>query len=100
MQLFFEIELLDKVYPREFTPQPKVNSRIVRFKPLNNETIINKIDDFKKFLSILFKQPRKMIRNNIIGTKYENLINEDLLNKRAQELSAEKILSLWHEIIN
>ena len=98
IQLFFEIELLYKIYSREFTPKPKVNSRIIRLIPIKNRLIINKIEDFKKFLSILFKQPRKMIRNNIIGTKYQNLIKEEFLNKRAQELFSEKLLILWNEI--
>lgn len=95
MQLLFEIELLEKIGPENFFPEPKIFSRIISLKPKPEIIFEEKQkDDFKKFLEIIFKFPRKKIKNNILGTTYKN-IDEKFHDKRAQELSSEEIFNLW-----
>jgi 16S rRNA (adenine1518-N6/adenine1519-N6)-dimethyltransferase len=97
-QYFFSIELLDKLSPKDFQPEPKVSSRIIRLIPKGvNESV--DIDGFSKFLSVIFRLPRKKIKNNIVGTIHEKCFNEDILNKRAQELDLRSLIELYKECL-
>lgn len=101
LQLFFDIELLDFISAENFIPIPKVNSRIIRMRcKKNNIMTNNELIKFKKFLYIIFRYPRKKIRNNIIGSYLENN-NEikDILDKRAQEISPLDIYNSWKKTL-
>lgn len=97
LQLFFDIELLDFISAENFIPVPKVNSRIIRMKyKKNNIMTDDELKKFKKFLYIIFKYPRKKIRNNIAGTYLENNDSiKDILDKRSQEICPLDIYSSW-----
>jgi 16S rRNA (adenine1518-N6/adenine1519-N6)-dimethyltransferase len=94
IQYFFAMELLDKLSPKEFYPEPRVFSRIVRLIPKKIDGLID-INEFSKFLSVLFKFPRKKIKNNVIGTVLEKSFNEEVLKKRAQEFSFDILVELF-----
>jgi 16S rRNA (adenine1518-N6/adenine1519-N6)-dimethyltransferase len=94
VQYLFRVELLDKLSPKEFHPEPKVFSRIIRLIPKKIDESID-ICELSKFLGMMFRFPRKKIKNNVAGTKYENCFNEDILNKRAQEMSVENLIELF-----
>jgi 16S rRNA (adenine1518-N6/adenine1519-N6)-dimethyltransferase len=98
MQLFFEVELSIKVLPENFSPAPKVTSRIVIFTPKKNMPEIKNYEEFSNFLSVIFKHPRKKIKNNIAASKYESKIEEKYLDKRAQEIFSEEIYEIWVKI--
>jgi 16S rRNA (adenine1518-N6/adenine1519-N6)-dimethyltransferase len=93
-QSFFNIELLERVDRKEFIPEPKVTSRIIKLLPNNSYKKIINLINFKKILAILFKQPRKKIKNNIVGTILENKIKDIFLDKRAQELNFEDFIEI------
>jgi 16S rRNA (adenine1518-N6/adenine1519-N6)-dimethyltransferase len=93
-QSFFKIEFLERVDPKEFVPQPKVVSRIIKLTPNDKYKKIINLVNFKKILEILFKQPRKKIKNNIVNTILENKIQSIFLDKRAQELHFENFIEI------
>lgn len=76
------------IEPQAFRPIPKVNSRLVYFKP--KSTSLNLVEDevgFWKFVRNCFRQPRKTLRNNLQYYDYsqEITLKDDLerfLNKR------------------
>ena len=95
MQLFFEIDLLEKINPEDFFPKAKGSSRAISLKLKENKVEINDYENFCNFLEIMCRFPRKMIRNNLFGTKYENFLPFEILDKRVQEIPAELILDFW-----
>jgi 16S rRNA (adenine1518-N6/adenine1519-N6)-dimethyltransferase len=98
IQSFFNVELLDRVGPENFRPQPKVISRVIRMIPKKTNITFDIITDFKKFLGIIFKHPRKTIKNNIVNSMLKDKIDEKIASKRAQELSHEELYLLFKHI--
>jgi 16S rRNA (adenine1518-N6/adenine1519-N6)-dimethyltransferase len=82
--IYADIERLFNISPDSFRPQPNVNSSFVCFKP-NKEEIGNK-KELEKLIQIAFKQPRKNLKNNLKGSKYED-IDSGIALRRAEELS-------------
>jgi 16S rRNA (adenine1518-N6/adenine1519-N6)-dimethyltransferase len=98
-QAFFDVELLNRVDPKEFSPAPKVISRVIKLIPKKNIMHIDNIQEFRNFLRILFKHPRKTIKNNIQSTYLIHKIPQSLHAKRAQELDHNELISLFSEIL-
>lgn len=100
-QYYFEWKLLDKVPPSAFHPAPKVFSRLLYFKPIQNPTPIAHEEEFWKFIKSCFKQPRRTMRNNLKGSKYEaHNFSEKILSLRAQQMNMQQLLELWDVIIS
>ncbi len=98
-QHYFQWELMQKVAPQAFYPPPKVYSRLLYFTTKLNVTPIEQEEAFWKFIKICFKQPRRTLRNNLAQTHYPiDVIAQDVLAKRAQELSMDQLLMLWNSI--
>lgn len=96
-QYYFEWKPLDKIKPTAFLPPPKVDSRLLYFKPRPSVAIIPEEEAFWHFIKICFKQPRRTLKNNLMQTHYDmNKISSSLLSLRAQQLSMHDFLELWH----
>lgn len=95
-QYYFQWKKLDKVPPTAFFPPPKVFSRFLWFSPKQNVQPIPQEQDFWKFIKFCFSQPRRTLKNNLQSTHYKiDRLSEDLLKKRAQELSMADFLTVW-----
>ncbi|MCK4265110.1 ribosomal RNA small subunit methyltransferase A [Candidatus Babeliales bacterium] len=99
LQYHFELKLMEKIEPQAFTPPPKVHSRLIYFKPkLKLEKIPNE-QEFWKFLKLVFKQPRRTLKNNLKQTHHNfSHFSEILISKRAQQLTFEDFLTVWSQI--
>lgn len=96
LQYFFELKLLRKIEPGCFYPPPKVESRLVYFKPRSSVVEIPNESEFWKFIKICFRQPRRTLRNNLEQSHYDlSKISEDLLKLRAQQMGIQDFLKLW-----
>ncbi|HUV82084.1 MAG TPA: 16S rRNA (adenine(1518)-N(6)/adenine(1519)-N(6))-dimethyltransferase RsmA [archaeon] len=101
-QYHSDIELLEKVPPSAFKPQPKVQSAILKLTPKEPPYRVNDLQFFNRLLKALFSQRRKMLRNSLkaaasmLGFPSENLLklNPDLLNQRPETLSPEELAEL------
>lgn len=95
-QHYFSWELLTKINPNDFFPPPKVDSRLLHFKPLNPEPIQEEAK-FWAFIKYCFSQPRRTLRNNLLATKYAHLAKQDLpiMQLRAQQMSMADFRLLW-----
>jgi len=82
-----------------FWPSPKVNSLVIKF--IFNKNIDFDFYDFVKFLKLCFSSPQKNIKNNLKKElkieDIENLINKDLLKKRAHQISLEDLKRIYFE---
>lgn len=95
-QHHFEWKLLTKVPPEAFYPPPKVQSRLLYFKPKIEVPTIEKETEFWKFIKLCFHQPRRTLRNNLAQSHYDiGLLPDDILQKRAQQLKMQDFLDIW-----
>ncbi len=92
----FEWTLLDKVPPTAFFPPPKVFSRLLYFKPrAKRDSIPNEVG-FWKFIKACFSQPRRMLKNNLLGAGYPiEGLSEETLQLRAQQMNKVQLLEIW-----
>lgn len=100
-QRYFEWKKLDKVPATAFYPPPKVESRLLYFKPRPNSDIkpIEHEDEFWSFIKICFKQPRRTLKNNLSQAHYPmELIPENILALRSQQMSMDDFMQLWTQI--
>ena len=101
LQHHFEFKLLEKVEPGAFTPPPKVHSRLLYFKPKMNPVAIPDEEAFWKFVKFCFSSPRQTIRNNLKSTHYKAHVSipDAVLSLRAQQMTFDDFLGLWHKLI-
>ncbi|MFQ6119610.1 MAG: 16S rRNA (adenine(1518)-N(6)/adenine(1519)-N(6))-dimethyltransferase RsmA [Methanosarcinales archaeon] len=96
-QYFAEVEILEIVPKTAFHPRPKVESAIIKLTPRESKYMVLDEQFFLKFVTAMFTQRRKKIKNAIINTKDmlgikdldEKIIQipSYLINKRPEELS-------------
>lgn len=101
LQHHFTFKIMEKVEPGAFVPPPKVNSRLLYFKPKMETIAIPRENEFWRFIKFCFKSPRQTIKNNLKTTHYyqNNAITSDVLALRAQQMTFTDFLTLWHEVI-
>ncbi|MGC2310389.1 MAG: 16S rRNA (adenine(1518)-N(6)/adenine(1519)-N(6))-dimethyltransferase RsmA [Candidatus Babeliaceae bacterium] len=98
-QYYFSWKLLDKIPPTAFYPPPKVHSRLLYFKPRTDQKPIPAEVEFWKFIKSCFQQPRRTLKNNLAQTHFAyDHIAEDLLARRAQQLSFDDLLMIWNKV--
>ena len=90
---FYETEILMDISPEAFDIKPKVNSSLVRFKPINSQAF--EIKKLFQIIDLSFQSKRKTIFNNL---KKHNINWEKLKfdkNLRAEQLSLEDFLEIY-----
>ena len=94
IQAFFEVEYLFDVSEQCFNPPPKVKSGVIRLLP--RKTALELTDEKKFFLLVktAFNQRRKTLRNAVKGLFDAAILEDELFNKRAEQLSIEQFASL------
>ena len=90
---FYETEILLDISPEAFDIKPKVDSSLVRFKPINSQAF--EMKKLFKIIDLSFQSKRKTIFNNL---KKHNINWEKLKfdkNLRAEQLSLEDFLEIY-----
>ena len=90
---FYETEILLDISPEAFDIKPKVDSSLVRFKPINSQAF--EIKKLFQVIDLSFQSKRKTIFNNL---KKHNINWEKLKfdkNLRAEQLSLEDFLEIY-----
>lgn len=94
VQAFFDVEYLFDVSELCFNPPPKVKSGVIRLLPGKNKPAI---PDEKKFFLLVktaFNQRRKTLRNAVKSLFDAAILEEELFNKRAEQLTVEQFAAL------
>lgn len=92
-----QVERLFNVKPTSFIPKPKVESSVIRIKPLN-KFISVKYSTLEKIVKLSFGHRRKTIKNNLskLNINADNLLLLSKIdpNERAENISIEEFCSL------
>jgi 16S rRNA (adenine1518-N6/adenine1519-N6)-dimethyltransferase len=97
-QLLAATEYLFDVPPGAFKPPPKVDSAVIRLKPLSPPEGLD-VKRFLSFASACFRQKRKTLRNNL-SERYPRatLDLRPEMGKRAEQLSVAQLLDLYRAL--
>lgn len=94
--IYANSKILLQIPPEAFKPKPHVESALILFSKREKSLTQEEIKSFRKYLDIVFKQPRKMLRNNLKNYYSLDSISETFLNNRAESMNLEDHLTLWH----
>lgn len=98
IQAFFKVEYLFDVNPACFQPPPKVQSGVIRLLP-NPETLsMRSENDFFLLVKTAFNQRRKTLRNAVRGLFDAAILEEELFNKRAEQLTVKQFAELTFKL--
>jgi 16S rRNA (adenine1518-N6/adenine1519-N6)-dimethyltransferase len=100
LQAFYDIEYLFTVEPDVFNPPPKVKSAVIRLK--RNTVAHLECDEqkFKQLVKTAFNQRRKTLRNSLKPFSFtDGFTQEDIFNKRPEQLSVEEFVFLTKGLV-
>jgi 16S rRNA (adenine1518-N6/adenine1519-N6)-dimethyltransferase len=87
IQAYYEVSYLFDVNENSFVPPPKVKSGVLRLLPLHNKPDIKSKKDFFNLVKTAFGQRRKTLRNACRSLFSPEVLQLDIFDKRAEQLS-------------
>ena len=98
LQAWYDIEYLFTVNENVFNPPPKVKSAVIRLKRNNVKELGC---DEKLFVTVVkqaFNQRRKTLRNSLRSLIPAEIIENEIFNKRPEQLSVQEFVELTHHL--
>lgn len=100
-QAFYTAEYLFTVPPSVFTPQPKVDSGVLRLTRKEDYSLPCDAGLFFKVVKAAFQQRRKTLRNSLKTFNLSDNLREDsIFDKRPEQLNVQQFLELTIRIEN
>ena len=93
-QAFFDIEYLFEVSEHSFQPPPKVKSAVIRLRPKTEYAGMRSEESLFKLVKVAFNQRRKTLRNAVKDLFDTTILQDELFNKRAEQLSVQQFAAL------
>ena len=90
VQAFFKVEYLFEVSEKCFTPPPKVKSAVIRLLPLEKMVEMKDENSFLRLVKAAFNQRRKTLRNAVKNLFDQEILQEEIFNKRAEQLTVKE----------
>ena len=101
LQAFYDIEYLFTVEPDVFNPPPKVKSAVIRLKRNAVTHLDCSEEKFKQLVKTAFNQRRKTLRNSLKSFIFtENFTQEEIFNKRPEQLGVDEFVYLTKGLAN
>jgi len=94
IQAFYDVEYLFTVNENVFTPPPKVKSGVLRLKRKDKLILDCNEKLFFRIVKTSFNQRRKTLRNSLQQIIKKEFANDDIFNKRPEQLSVEEFIYL------
>jgi 16S rRNA (adenine1518-N6/adenine1519-N6)-dimethyltransferase len=98
LQAWYDIDYLFTVHENVFNPPPKVKSAVIRMKRNN----VSQLDcDEKLFVTVVkqaFNQRRKTMRNSLRSLIPQEIIQDEIFNKRPEQLSVQEFVELTKKL--
>lgn len=98
IQAFFEVEYLFDVNEQCFQPPPKVKSGVIRMLPKQEIPAMKSEKDFFLLVKTAFNQRRKTLRNAVRGLFDATVLEDELFNKRAEQLTVLQFAELTYRM--
>lgn len=98
MQAWYDIEYLFTVHENVFNPPPKVKSAVIKMR---RNAVTDLGCDEKLFVTIVkqaFNQRRKTMRNSLRTLLSPDIIENEIFNKRPEQLSVKEFIDLTNFI--
>ncbi|HJW18592.1 MAG TPA: 16S rRNA (adenine(1518)-N(6)/adenine(1519)-N(6))-dimethyltransferase RsmA [Flavisolibacter sp.] len=94
LQAYFDVTYLFDVDENAFTPPPKVKSGVIKLTPVKAPVNMKSRVDFFKLVKTAFGQRRKTLRNACKSLFEPGVLQDDIFNKRAEQLSVQDFAQL------
>ena len=94
VQAFYQVEYLFDVSEKCFEPPPKVKSGVIRLLPREMPIKMRSEKDFFLLVKTAFNQRRKTLRNAVKPIFDLPALQDDLFNKRAEQLTVQQFADL------
>ena len=93
-QAFYNVEYLFDVPPDSFNPPPKVMSGVIKLVRRTDKVAVKSERAFLVLVKAAFNQRRKTLRNATRSLFTEDVLKDEIFNKRAEQLSIEDFAAL------
>ncbi len=94
LQYYYNVEYLFSVGNECFTPQPKVQSGVIRLTARKSYLPVKSERAFWVLVKTAFNQRRKTLRNGVKSLIPKEILIEDFFNRRAETLSVKEFAEL------
>jgi 16S rRNA (adenine1518-N6/adenine1519-N6)-dimethyltransferase len=94
IQAFFKVDYLFEVDEKAFNPPPKVKSAVIRLLPLAEPVAMKSERALFVLVKAAFNQRRKTLRNAVKSLFSAEVLQDELFNKRAEQLSVQDFAAL------
>lgn len=94
VQAFFDVEYLFDVNEKCFQPPPKVKSGVIRLLPKKKIANMKNEKAFFLLVKTAFNQRRKTLRNAVKSLFDAAILEDELFNKRAEQLTVAQFAEL------
>lgn len=94
VQAFYKVEYLFDVHENCFQPPPKVKSGVIRLLPLKVVPRMKSEQYFFQLVKTAFNQRRKTLRNAVKSLFDAADLQDELFNKRAEQLTVQQFAEL------
>ena len=94
VQAFYKVEYLFEVSEKCFQPPPKVKSAVIRLVPVSEPLNMRSERYFFTLVKTAFNQRRKTLRNAVKSLFDAAILQDELFNKRAEQLSVKEFAEL------
>ena len=98
MQAWYDIDYLFTVHENVFNPPPKVKSAVIKMR---RNAVTDLGCDEKLFVSVVkqaFNQRRKTMRNSLRSMIAPEILQDEVFNKRPEQLSVQEFIALTNLI--
>ena len=87
IQAFYDVEYLFDVPPESFNPPPKVMSGVIKLERRETRYEVKNEKVFVQLVKASFNQRRKTLRNATKSLFDDDVMKDEIFNKRAEQLS-------------
>ena len=94
VQAFFKVEYLFEVNENSFFPPPKVKSAVIRLLHKTEDPVFRSEKDFFLLVKTAFNQRRKTLRNAVRDLFDDEVLTDEIFNKRAEQLTVRQFEGL------
>ena len=97
-QAYFDVVYLFEVSENSFTPPPKVKSAVIKLLPKKEKLDVKSDKVFFNLVKTAFQQRRKTLRNACKALFEPSVLQDDIFNKRAEQLSVNDFARLTFQM--